>query len=55
MDLRRSLIAEALGLGRMTSVDILGASSKLGTLFRVGELAGDEPCEVIRVLCPEDI
>lgn len=55
MDLLRSLIAEALGLGRMSSLDTLGASSKLGALFRVGDVAGDESREVISVRCPEDI
>lgn len=43
IDLLRSLIAEALGLSRMSSTDTFGASSKLGALVRVGDVAGDEP------------
>jgi hypothetical protein len=56
MDLRRSLIADAFGLGRESSVDILGGkSSKFEPLSLVGEVAGVEPWDVISVLWPEDI
>lgn len=43
MDLLRSLMAEALGLSRVSSIETFGVSSKLGTLSRVGDVAGDDP------------
>lgn len=49
------MIAEAFGLRRISSVDTLMASSKLGPLVRVGDVAGDEPWEVIKVLWPDDM
>jgi hypothetical protein len=50
IDLRRSLIAAAFGLGRTSSVEIFGGkSSKLGVVSRVGEVAGDEPLDVMSV------
>ena len=53
IDLRRSLIAAAFGLGRTSSVEIFrGKSSKVS---RVGDVAGDEPLDVMRVRCPDDI
>ena len=55
MDLLRSLMAAAFGLGRTSSIEIFGGkSSKLGMLSRVGEVAGEEPWEVINVRWPED-
>lgn len=56
IDLRRSLIAAAFGLGRTSSVEIFeGKSSKLGKVSRLGEVAGDEPFDVTRVRWPDDI
>ena len=50
MDLLRSLMAAAFGLGRTSSIEIFsGKSSKIGMLSRVGEVAGEEPWEVINV------
>jgi hypothetical protein len=50
IDLLRSLIAKALGLGRISSFETLeGKSSKVDMLSRVGELAVDEPWDVINV------
>ena len=43
-------MAYAFGLGLTSSVDIFGGkSSKVDVLSRVGELAADEPWDVIKV------
>jgi hypothetical protein len=52
MDLRRSLMADAFGLSRGSSVEILGGkSSEVEKISLVGEVAGED----INVRWPEDM
>ncbi len=49
-------MSAALGLGVASLSSTLGRmSSKLGALSRVGDVAGDDPWEVIKVRWPDDM